>query len=346
MDPSSFTQTSFCDIKIDNITQNESKEYILNQLSLLTGIKYDSRYAKVFNEQFSSNLKNPHIFCLKSSGTPYLLFLSQVNGINYSFLIDKKVKDGYDYPKIFIVPYDFSADMFKGTLFECELIRARDKSWSLSINDIYCSEGRNHSKTIVLDRLNIIHTLLENSYAESEFTQTCPLFVKKYFDFKDMHVALEEFAPKLPYDTRGIYFVPLRCDYSKILYIMNDAKNNAKNNQMKDKNRKAKSQAQSQDKAQSQAKENVNDHKTSDIRCFRIMKTMKPDVYELYLSDTGNLSKHSIALVQSTEASHTLLSYFKAGKYDTEILVNCSYNEVFNKWEPLSLSNGPITEVV
>ena len=98
--------------------------------------------------------------------------------------------------------------------------------------------------------------------------------------------------------------------------------------------------------AQSQAKENVNDHKTSDIRCFRIMKTMKPDVYELYLSDTGNLSKHSIALVQSTEASHTLLSYFKAGKYDTEILVNCSYNEVFNKWEPLSLSNGPITEVV
>ena len=30
MDPSSFTKTSFCNIKIDNITTNESKKYILN----------------------------------------------------------------------------------------------------------------------------------------------------------------------------------------------------------------------------------------------------------------------------------------------------------------------------
>ena len=345
MDPSSFTQTSFCDIKIDNITQNESKEYILNQLSLLTGIKYNSRYAKVFNEQFSSNLKNPHILCLKSSGTPYLLFLSQVNGINYSFLIDKKVKGGYDYPKIFIVPYDFSADMFKGTLFECELIRAKDHTWSLSINDIYCAAGRTMSKTIVIDRINIIHQFLENSYAESEFTQTCPLFVKKYFDFKDIHIALDEFAPKLGYDTRGIYFVPLRCDYSNILYILEDTK---KTNNLKDHSHVPKDKNKAKDKTKDKTQDKTKDkiHKTSNIRCFRIMKTMKPDVYELYLSDTGNLSKHSIALVQSTEASHTLLSYFEHVGYDTEILVNCSYNDVFEKWEPLSLSNGPITEVV
>ena len=77
MDPSSFTKTSFCNIKIDNITTNESKKYILNMLHLLcSGIKYNSRYAKVFNEQFSKNLNNPHIFFLKSSGTPYLLFLT------------------------------------------------------------------------------------------------------------------------------------------------------------------------------------------------------------------------------------------------------------------------------
>ena len=103
MDPSSFTKTSFCNIEIDNITKNESKQYILNQMSLLcSGIKYNSRYAKVFNEQFSKNLNNPHVFFLKSSGTPYLLFMSQINGINYCFFIDKNIKERYYFLNIYI----------------------------------------------------------------------------------------------------------------------------------------------------------------------------------------------------------------------------------------------------
>ena len=160
MDPSSFTKTSFCNIEIDNITKNESKQYILNQMSLLcSGIKYNSRYAKVFNEQFSKNLNNPHVFFLKSSGTPYLLFMSQINGINYCFFIDKKIKEGYDYPKIFILPYQFSSELYKGSLFECELIRKKNKRWCLAINDIYYHEGKSLKKTIIIDRMNTIHTM-------------------------------------------------------------------------------------------------------------------------------------------------------------------------------------------
>ena len=114
MNPSSFTKTSFCSTEIDNITTNECKQYILNSLSLLcSNIKYNSRYAKVFNEQFSKNLNNPHVFYLKSSGTPYLLFLTQINSINYAFFIDKKIKEGYSFPKIFILPYMIILFVFK-----------------------------------------------------------------------------------------------------------------------------------------------------------------------------------------------------------------------------------------
>ena len=94
MDPKHITRTSFCNKEVDNVTDNSMKKYILDNLKLKTNIKYDARYAKVYNEQFKKNLNNPHIFCLKSSGTPYLLFCTQINDINYSFLIDKKVKDG------------------------------------------------------------------------------------------------------------------------------------------------------------------------------------------------------------------------------------------------------------
>ena len=141
MDPKHITRTSFCNKEVDNVTDNSMKKYILDNLKLKTGIKYDMRYAKVYNEQFKKNLNNPHIFCLKSSGTPYLLFCTQINDVNYSFLIDKKVKDGYEYPKIFIVHYRFDSELFQGTLFEVELTRDKNNAWSTLIGDIYYMSG-------------------------------------------------------------------------------------------------------------------------------------------------------------------------------------------------------------
>ena len=75
------------------------------------------------------------------------------------------------------------------------------------------------------------------------------------------------------------------------------------------------------------------------------MKTMKPDVYDLYLMKDDSLIKSGIALVQNTQLSHTLLSWFQDKDYDSEILVECKYNEYFKKWEPISLSDDPISEI-
>ena len=79
MDSSSFTKTSFCGSEIDNITTNEAKKFILDKLNLLCSIKYNSRYAKVYNEKYSKNLDNPHLFYLKTSGNPYLLFNTEIS---------------------------------------------------------------------------------------------------------------------------------------------------------------------------------------------------------------------------------------------------------------------------
>lgn len=317
MDPSSFTKTSFCNIEIDNITTNESKQYILNSLSLLcSNIKYNSRYAKVFNEQFSKNLNNPHVFYLKSSGTPYLLFLTQINSINYAFFIDKKIKEGYSFPKIFILPYEFSSELYKSTLFECELIRKRNKKWCLGINDIYYYCGKNLKKTNIIDRMNIIHQIFDTKYTPSEFSNTCPPFVKKYFDYKDVSYVFNDFIPNLDYETRGLYFVPMRVDYSNILYIFKE----------------------------DDSVKLVEKSKKS-TKCFRIMKTMKPDVYELYGLKSDILTKIGIALVQTTLLSHSILSWFQDKDFDSEVLVECKYNEYFKKWEPVSLSDECIDEI-
>ena len=327
MEPNSFTKTSFCNVTIDNITTNETKEYILNHLNIMcSGMNFNKRYAKVYNEQYSKNLKNPHVMFLKTLGSPYLLFLTQINGTNYSFLIDKKTNDKYSHPKILIVPYNFDSELYQGTLLECELIRDNSQKWSLGINDIYYKSGKTLEKTVIIDRVNHIYELFENNYNENEYSKTCPIFVKRYFDYKEINYIKNEFIPKLPYKIRGIYFIPMRVDYSKILYLL------PKDGDMVQKEKVL--------KAVSASKQSIDNKKV-----FRIMKTLKTDVYELYLKDEGNLVKKGIALIQSTELSHKLFTIFENKTQLDEVKIECRYNEKFKKWVPISLSDKPVSDI-
>ena len=85
--------------------------------------------------------------------------------------------------------------------------------------------------------------------------------------------------------------------------------------------------------------------KKSTKKHFSIMKTMKPDVYELYGLKSDVLTKIGIALVQTTLLSHSILSWFQDKDFDREILAECKYNEYFKKWEPISLSDEHIDEI-
>ena len=304
MDPKHITRTSFCNKEVDNVTDNSMKKYILDNLNLKTCIKYDTRYAKVYNEQFKKNLNNPHIFCLKSSGTPYLLFCTQINDVNYSFLIDKKIKDGYEYPKIFIVHYRFDPELFQGTLFEVELTRDKNSKWCTLIGDIYYMSGKSMKNTQIHDRINHCNTILENKYIDDSFCNICPLSIKRFFDIQEVDSVINDFIPKLTYRVKGFYFVPMKTSYSKILYLL------------KEKDYKQVNSA------------------NKDLISFRIIKTVKSDIYELYLfnEQRSSIIKHSYASVKNIEQSKWLKEL--TDKKD-ECIVECKYNSLFKKWEPV-----------
>jgi len=319
MDPSSLTKTAFCGKTVDNVTSNEVKEFILNDMKLKCGgIQYNSRYAKVYNEQYSRNLNNPHIICLKSSGTPYLLYCTQINDVNYSFLIDKKVKVGYDYPKIFVTHYQFNPSVFSGTLFETELLRDKNQNWFLLVGDIYFHKSSNCNNKVIMDRMTTIHNLLETEYDSDSFSDICPIQVKTYFDFKDADTIFKDFIPQLNYDTRGFYFVPIRVSYSKILYLFKEGDLEIKK----------------------EKKNTLN---------FLIKQTMKRDVYDLYLQGPNNIVKHGIACVPTMKTSQMLRELFNeltsSTSVDTDLRVECKYNEKFGKWEPLQKTIEPMSKV-
>uniref|UniRef100_A0A6C0L2D2 mRNA capping enzyme adenylation domain-containing protein n=1 Tax=viral metagenome TaxID=1070528 RepID=A0A6C0L2D2_9ZZZZ len=314
MDPKHMTRTSFCDKEIDNVTDNDMKKYILDNMNIKTNMRYDMRYAKIFNEQYRKNLNNPHILCLKSSGTPYLLYLTQINDTNYCFLIDKKVKDGYTYPKIFIVHYRFSPELFQGTLFEVELTRDKQQEWCLIIGDIYTHSGISLKNTQIHDRMNKCIQIMEEKYIDDSFCNVCPIIIKKYFDLGELETVMNEFIPNLPYRVRGFYFIPLKTNYSKILYLMKEG---------------------DYKKANSKNKKYIS---------FRIIKTVKPDVYELYLynEQKTTIHKHSYATIPNIQTSEWVK---KLVDDKDECYVECSYNPIFKKWAPMKESFGADTVI-
>ena len=304
MDSKSLTKTSFCDKEIDNVTNNDMKKYILGNMNLKSNLKFNSNYAKLYNNNFSKNLNNPHIVCLKSLGSPYYLYCTQINDVNYSFLIDKKIKDGYEYPKIFLLHYRFEQELFKGTLFETELIRDNSNKWELLLGDIYLYCGEKLLTKQITERINIINDILLNKYIDDSFCNICPLKIKIYFDISQIKYITENFIDTLNYRVRGLYFIPMKCSYAKILYLFND--NEYKKLNYKNKN-------------------TVN---------FKIVKTIKSDIYELYLNNEkkDSLIKHSYASIPNIKTSEWLKDLFD--KKDN-IIVECKKNSRFNKWVPI-----------
>jgi hypothetical protein len=248
------------------------------------------------------------LVCLKSIGSPYFLYCTQINDVNYCFLIDKKIKDGYKFPKIFLVHYRFESEIFNGTLFETELLRDNCNKWHLLIGDIYIYKGEKLDNKQITERMNIINDIIINKYIDDTFCNICPIKIKRYFDINQIKYITEEFIDKLDYRVRGLYFVPLKTSYAKILYIFKDdeyKKSNYKN------------------------KTTIN---------FKIVKTIKPDVYELYLNNESKSSiiKHSYASIPNIKTSLWLKELFDQKE---DIIVECKLNKRFNKWTPIKETN-------
>lgn len=306
MDPKDINKTNFCNAQVENIISDDLKKYILKDIETRTNTKFNSRYAKIYNDQYARNLKNPHIACLKTSGSPYTLYLTQINNNNYSLLIDKKINNGYSYPKMFVVNFKFDSDLYKGSLFETELIRDKNNEWELMICDIlYYKNEIYYKKVNIIDRINKINNMLSEEYNSND-NSICKLFVKKYFEICDIGKIFTTFVPTLNYNIRGIYFIPINIKYSNLLYLI-----------------------KKQDDFNISKNKNFN---------FKILKHSKPEIFELYLKNDSGFQKIDYAYIPDISTSRKINDLFDQ-ESDDDIIVECEYVDVFKKWKPLKKTN-------
>ena len=88
--------------------------------------------------------------------------------------------------------------MFKGTLFETELVRTKGNKWFLLIGDIYFHKSSSCKNIMIMDRMNLINDIFEKNYNSDSFCDVCPIQIKRFFDYSEKDYLMNEGSIDLP----------------------------------------------------------------------------------------------------------------------------------------------------
>ena len=176
------SKISFCGKQACNVVEDSFKGEILDTLQKNYYVSIKDRNFYILNQKNIKYIeRNPHILSVKSSGSLYYLFLTKINGGNFCFFIDKKIKDGHNYPRIISINYRFDDELFDNTLFDGELLRDKDENWLYIINNLVIHKGTLMKDKHINQKLNIVYNILTNHYQKDTYLEICPLYVKRLF---------------------------------------------------------------------------------------------------------------------------------------------------------------------
>ena len=179
---------SFCDNIGFNVKSDDFKKKILQELDDNYKFRIIQKHHERFNQIMIPNLiKNPHLICLRTNGNPYMLYLTKYNFTNQCIFIDKKIQQGYFYPRMIIVKLWFDDSLFSGTLLDGEMIKSKGNEWHFMIHDIISYYNQNLIESNVIRRINILYDILSNKYFEDELS-CCKLKIKKYFILLSLYI--------------------------------------------------------------------------------------------------------------------------------------------------------------
>lgn len=336
-------EISFCDKVAFNIKADEVKGRILGALEKQTGFKVIQKHYEKFTIKQHSISQMPHLISLRTNGNPYLLYLTKYNYENQVIFVDKKIQQGYFYPRMILAKLWFDPSLFNNTLFDGEMVKTSTGSWHFLINDIICIRGEVLNHMPLPKRIKLIYDIIQKQYNHDNLN-TCNLFVKRYFRISEHAQMLQHFMSTLPYTCRGIYFKPFYLKFKDILYNFDDT--------LIKKELRVKLQqnvVEVLNNLPPSPPKNVNVDMKEDIplplpttiseqhgthhtvRELYLKKTSTPDVYEIE-------EVKGYALVNKLNTSVMLNNIFKYKNISDKVLFNCEYDEKFKKWRPMSIS--------
>lgn len=219
----SLSKISFCDRECFNVNDNPTKEAILKYIEQkYKGLNIiDNQYVIMKPHMLKNITYHEHMLTTFTNGNPYLLFLTRIDNVPCSIFIDRKVKDGYCYPKIHCVQYKFAAELFDTeTVFTGELVRDVNRNFQYLISDLLVHNGEYIKNRNILARFQLLHNIMDNQYTADSTAEICPVYVKRLFQYADIKYLLTEFIPTLTYTCKGIVFHTLNNQFSDYAWIL------------------------------------------------------------------------------------------------------------------------------
>jgi hypothetical protein len=347
------SEISFCGHIGFNIKSDEAKQNILNKLENYYGIKIVAKhYEKFTNDNADKLIKNInnnlHLICTRTNGNPYFLYLVKINFTNYCIFIDKKIQQGYYYPRMIISHIFFDDILFdKDILFDGEMIKLENEKWIYMVNDLIVNDNKYLLDMNLVKRINLCYDLLGKYYHMTN-TDLFKIMVKKYFKYDELTDILDNFVPSRKYTCRGLYFKPLYLKFKDILINFDDSLvckverikyKNVKNFLLssedikEDKKEDKKEDIKKEENLRPEYIKPLKQVETivSKEKTFMVKKTSQPDVYELY-SDNIFVD---MAYIPNLKTSKKMREKFMDINLVSKISLVCNYSDKFNKWYPV-----------
>ena len=340
-----------------NIKSNEHKDDILSDLSTLYKIKILQRHHHNLDNTNVNVVTTNHLMNLRSNGNRYYLYFTLYNDIETMYYIDKKIHPGYQRPRIIFGRGLFDKKLFKNTLLDGEMVKCKDDTWTFLINDIVCYEGKYLNNKTLPERLNIIYNMLETQYTPDSTIDVCNYKVKSYFNmYKESIAELHKFSNSLNYTCRGIYIWPYDLKYKPKLYnfdetnvidVVRKTKDITEFKTIENQNIQIDNCAvidtvpEIETVRENTASSTPSTPSTSstssaeaavDEKVLFLMKTLEPDIYDIYETENANDKSIGIALVQTMNDSKILRTAFRDKNAMTVLKFACAYNDKFKKW--------------
>lgn len=343
-------EISFCDQVGFNIKTDETKRFILDLLQRKYGLKIITKHFEKYEDRMFQNIQNrPHLLCVRSNGNPYFLCLIKLNFVNYCVYIDKKIQQGYSFPRMIISHFKFADELFEDTVFDGEMVKMNDGTWTYLMNDLIVLKGLHLNEHNLVKRINLLYDVFLKSF-QPDINDICKFGIKKYFKYDEGMNIIEKHINEVQYSCRGIYFKPLFLKFKDILINFNDELvKKVERTKYKDvksfvlkedrdklcnniiNNETASISSESSDTSN---KVNVGISKAVDIesletKCFNTRKTNLPDVYELY---DENMVMIGYPAVSSMQISKTLRETFKNKNIIDTVALQYTFSIKRNKW--------------
>jgi hypothetical protein len=326
----------FCGKQACNVVDDSFKAELLEILQKNYYISIKDRNFYIINQKNVKYIeKDPNILSVKSSGSLYYLFLTQIDGDNFCFFIDKKIKEGHSCPRIISVNYRFDDELYKNTLFEGELLRDNDQNWLYIINNLILHQGKLMKDKHINHKINLVYDILTNKYIRDTHLEICPLYVKRLFANHEFDHMVKTYIPSLNYNCRGIYFEGIR-NLKNHLYLF------PRNHKFKKIETAPKKEEQPKIVKRVNVKNKVDLENRKYIRLM-MEKGETSDIYNLYCFDNDEIHNCGGAHIQNLRTSKYMRKCFQNG--EDNITMNCEYNPSMEKWKPIEKTNDPVDDL-